>query len=51
MYRPLTTGITHIGKQCQDMDVVRFLIGLKTEYELVCSQILCISDLPYLHKV
>lgn len=32
------------------MDVVRFLIGLKSEYELVRAQILCSSNLPSLHE-
>lgn len=51
MYQSLTTGITRMEMQRQDMDVVRFLSGLKSEYELVRAQILCSSILPCHHEV
>jgi hypothetical protein len=40
-----------MGKQSQDVDVVRFLLGLKPEYESVRAQILGGSDLPSLPEV
>jgi hypothetical protein len=40
-----------MGKQRQDVDVVRFLLDLKPEYELVCAQILGGSDLLSLREV
>ena len=38
-------------KQRQDVDVVRFLLGLKPEFESVRAQILGGSDLPSLPEV
>ena len=38
-------------KQLQDVDVVRFLLGLKPEYQSVCAQILDGFDLPLLLEV
>jgi hypothetical protein len=38
-------------KQCQDVDAVRFLLGLKLEFESVCAQILGGSNLPSLLEV
>jgi hypothetical protein len=40
MYQPLSTGMKTMEKQYQDVDVVRFLLGLKPEYDSVCAQIL-----------
>jgi hypothetical protein len=51
MYQPLSTGLKKMEKQHQDADVVRFLLGLKPEYEFVRAQILGASDLPSLPKV
>jgi hypothetical protein len=33
MYQPLSIDFKTMGKQRQNVDVVRFLIGLKPEYE------------------
>lgn len=51
MYQPLSTDLQKMGKQRQDVDVVRFLLGLKLEYESVRAQILGSSDLPSLPEV
>lgn len=51
MYQPLSTDLQKMGKQRQDVDVVRFLLGLKPEYESVRAQILGSSDLPSLPEV
>jgi hypothetical protein len=37
MYQPLSTDLKKMEKQCQDVDVVRFLLGLKPSMSLfVC---------------
>jgi hypothetical protein len=35
MYQPLSTDLNKMEKQRQDVDVVQFLLGLKSEYESV----------------
>lgn len=37
LYQPLSTDLHFMEKQRQHMDVVRFLSGLKSEYESVCA--------------
>jgi hypothetical protein len=51
MYQTLSTDVKVMEKQRQDADVVRFLIGLKPEYELICAQMLGGSDIPSLPEV
>jgi hypothetical protein len=51
MYQPLSTDLKTMEKQYQDVDVVRFLFGLKSEYESVRAQILGGSELPSLLEV
>jgi hypothetical protein len=51
MYQPLSTDLKKMEKQRQDVDVVRFLLSLKPEYESVRAQILGGSDLPLLSEV
>jgi hypothetical protein len=51
MYQPLSTDLKKMDKQRQDVDVVRFLLGLKPEYESVRAQILGGSNLPSLPEV
>jgi hypothetical protein len=51
MYQPLSIDLKKMEKQRQDADVVRFLLGLKPEYESIHAQILGGSDLPSLPKV
>jgi hypothetical protein len=51
MYQPFSTDLQKMGKQRQDVDVVRFLLGLKPESESVRAQILGGSDLPSLLEV
>jgi hypothetical protein len=51
MYQPLSTDLKKMEKQHQDVDVVRFLLGLKPEYESVSAHILGGSDLQLLSEV
>ena len=50
LYQPLSTNLKKMKKQRQDVDVdaVRFLLGLKPEFESVHAQILGGSELPTL---
>ncbi|KAG2670262.1 hypothetical protein I3760_14G077600 [Carya illinoinensis] len=40
IYQPITSDVSIMLKQREEFNVVRFLVGLKPEYESVCSQIL-----------
>lgn len=51
MYQPLSNNLKTMEKQRQNVDVVRFLLKLKPEYETINVQILGGSDLPSLPKV
>ncbi|KAF5452519.1 hypothetical protein F2P56_027505 [Juglans regia] len=46
MYQPITSDVSSMLKQREDFNVVRFLVGLKPEYESVRSQILASPQLP-----
>jgi hypothetical protein len=37
LYQQLSTDLNKMENQCQDVDVVRFLLGLKLEFESVCA--------------
>jgi predicted P-loop ATPase len=37
MYQPLSTYLKAMEKQCQDVDVVRFLLDLNPECECLCA--------------
>ncbi|KAG2729929.1 hypothetical protein I3760_01G271600 [Carya illinoinensis] len=46
MYRPITSDVSSMLKQREDFNIVRFLVGLKPEFESVRSQILASTQLP-----
>ncbi|KAG2689806.1 hypothetical protein I3760_09G156600 [Carya illinoinensis] len=46
IYQPITSDVSIMLKQREKFNVVRFLVGLKPEYESVCSQILASPQLP-----
>ncbi|KAG2712596.1 hypothetical protein I3760_04G134200 [Carya illinoinensis] len=46
IYQPITFDVSIMLKQREELNVVRFLIGLKPEYESVRSQILASPQLP-----
>ncbi|KAG2720948.1 hypothetical protein I3760_02G058300 [Carya illinoinensis] len=46
MYQPVTSDVPSMLKQREDFNIVRFLVGLKPEYESVRSQILASPQLP-----
>ncbi|XP_042951015.1 uncharacterized protein LOC122282979 [Carya illinoinensis] len=46
MYQPITSDVLSMLKQREDFNIVRFLVGLKLEYESVRSQILASPQLP-----
>jgi hypothetical protein len=48
MYQPLSIYLNTMENQCQDVDVVQFLLGLKLEYESVHAWILGGLELPSL---
>lgn len=50
MYQALSTDVK-VEKQRQDVNVVRFFIGLKLKYEFVRAQVLGGSDIPSLPEV
>ena len=51
LHQPLSTDLRKMKKQRQDVDVVRFLLDLKPEFESVRAQILGGSNLPSLPEV
>ena len=51
MYQLLSIDLKKMEKQRQDVDVVRFLLGLKPEYESIHAQILGSLDLPSLPEM
>ena len=51
LYQLHSTDLKKMEQQCQDVDVVWFLLGLKPEIESVCVQILGGSKLPSLPEV
>ncbi|XP_042946557.1 uncharacterized protein LOC122279793 isoform X1 [Carya illinoinensis] len=46
VYQPVTSDVPSMLKQREDFNIVRFLVGLKPEYESVRSQILASPQLP-----
>ncbi|KAG6651974.1 hypothetical protein CIPAW_06G151000 [Carya illinoinensis] len=46
MYQLVTSDVPSMLKQREDFNIVRFLVGLKPEYESVRSQILASPKLP-----
>ncbi|KAG7986958.1 hypothetical protein I3843_03G108700 [Carya illinoinensis] len=46
VYQPVTSDVPSMLKQREDFNIIRFLVGLKPEYESVRSQILASPQLP-----